>query len=133
LLRRWRKKISSWPEGGAINQEILKSIEHFFSNDLDTRSAILLLRTSEKDGRISDAQKRATFLAADVLLGLDLARQDDVALPEELMMLLNERQQARQTRDWARSDKLRELLLQKGVRVEDGPDGQIWEILSLTD
>jgi cysteinyl-tRNA synthetase len=133
LLRRWRKKISSWPEGGPINQEILKSIEHFFSNDLDTRSAILLLRTSEKDGRISDAQKRATFLAADVLLGLDLARQDDVALPEELMMLLNERQQARQTRDWARSDKLRELLLQKGVRVEDGPDGQIWEILSLTD
>lgn len=133
LVRRWRKKISGWPEGGAINQDIIESIRNSFSNDLDTRSAILLLRAFEKDEKISVDQKRATFIAADELLGLDLARQDEFALPDELMMLLKERQQARQVKDWARSDQLREILLHRGVRIEDGPEGQTWEISSLTD
>lgn len=133
LVRRWRKKISGWPEGGAINQVIIESIRNSFSNDLDTRSAILLLRAFEKDEKIPVDQKRATFVAADELLGLDLSRQDEFALPDELMMLLKERQQARQVKDWARSDQLREILLHKGVRVEDGPEGQKWEIISLTD
>lgn len=129
VVKRWRKKISSWPEGGAIQQEIIKSIRDHFSDDLDTRSAILLLRKFERDSSASDEDKRATFIAADEILGLDLARRDEVALSEELMSLLNEREQARLEKDWARSDQLRERLLSQGVRIEDGPDGQSWELL----
>lgn len=129
LVKRWRKKISSWPEGGHINQEIILSVRNYFSNDLDTQSAILLLRKFEKDSNISDADKRATFIAVDELLGLDLARRAEIALSDELMSLLNEREQARRGKDWARSDQLREHLLNKGIRVEDGPDGQSWELV----
>lgn len=133
MLKRWRKKISSWPHGGAIDQGVLRSVRTHFSDDLDTRSAILLLRTFEKDVHISDRDKRATFIATDELLGLDLARQEENSLSDELLGLLNEREQARLHKDWVRSDQLRAVLLSKGVQVNDGPDGQSWDVISPTD
>lgn len=126
-LKRWRRKIASWPKDGAVDSTVYSAIREFFSNDLDTPAALLLLRKFERDETVSNSSKRATFLALDQLLGLDLEKSTSYALSPEAQTLLAERARARANRDWRESDALRDALLALGVHVTDGPDGQSWE------
>ena len=41
--------------------------------------------------------------------------------------LISEREQAREDKDWTKSDKIRDLLLEKGIILEDTPSGTIWK------
>jgi cysteinyl-tRNA synthetase len=52
------------------------------------------------------------------------------ALPADADELLEQRAKARATRDWATSDRLRQVLAAMGVVVEDTPDGQRWRRVS---
>jgi cysteinyl-tRNA synthetase len=47
-------------------------------------------------------------------------------LPAGAAELLEQRQVARESRDWAASDRLRDELATLGVIVEDTRDGQRW-------
>ena len=46
-----------------------------------------------------------------------------VALPPDVRRLLDERTEARDARNWARADTLRDKLHDLGWQVEDGPQG----------
>ena len=50
-------------------------------------------------------------------------------LTAELKALIEERAQARELKNFKRSDELRTLLKEKGVAVEDGKNGQTWRWL----
>jgi cysteinyl-tRNA synthetase len=53
------------------------------------------------------------------------------ALPvteEEIGRLIAERNQARQEKNWARADEIRNLLLTKSIILEDTPQGTIWKV-----
>jgi cysteinyl-tRNA synthetase len=55
--------------------------------------------------------------------------QTDVDLVDGLVrMLIDIRQEARQARDWARSDAIRDSLAAMGIALEDGPDGTRWRL-----
>ena len=47
-----------------------------------------------------------------------------------LQGILDERQVAREEKDWARADELRNQLAELGIGVEDGPEGARWILLS---
>ena len=51
-----------------------------------------------------------------------------IIVPEAIDLLLSIRQQAKQNKDWATSDKIRDALGALGVVVKDGKDGATWEI-----
>jgi len=65
------------------------------------------------------------------ILGLaDENPSDNSNLVNELMNLLLElRQEARDRKDWATSDRIRERLLKMGIEVKDSKDGPTWKIL----
>ena len=124
-LKRWRTNLESWGESAnrVEDREILSAIER----DLDTPRVLLRLRALEKDSSIPNEVKRSIFLYADSLLGLDLNRKIEVLpLSPDQVALLNERAQARKDKDWKESDRLRDLLADKGIAISDGPDGQSW-------
>lgn len=138
-LKRWRKKISTWqnhnddksdtgPDTGP-DKSVSDQILALFANDLDTSGVMLLLRKIERDETISGRQKRAIFLTADALLGLNLEvpEPERVELRSNEQQLLTERERARANSDWPKSDELRAKLLDLGIRVTDGPAGQSWE------
>ena len=62
---------------------------------------------------------------ASQILGL-FSREKDKKLTPELEALLAERQAARDSKNFKRSDELRDLLKEKGVAVEDTKNGQTW-------
>ncbi len=89
--------------------------------DLDTPRALIRLREVEKDSTIGNQDKRAIFLYADTVLGLDLDRAPEAQeLSHEALELLAAREVARSEKNWAESDRLRDLLTQMGVEVRDG-------------
>ena len=53
-------------------------------------------------------------------------------LDDDLQVLLEERAAARAARDWAASDRLRDVLADRGVAVEDTRDGQRWRRIPQT-
>ena len=54
----------------------------------------------------------------------------DQSLSEEESALLKERETARLSKDWAKSDELRKNLLALGMEVQDTPAGQKWRRIS---
>jgi len=48
--------------------------------------------------------------------------------PEEIRKMVNERRAARVEKDWARADAIRDRLMEKGVILEDGPQGTTWRL-----
>ena len=63
------------------------------------------------------------------LLGLftkhysEVLKEEAVEIPEEIKAIADERFLARQNKDWAKSDELRDLLSQKGYEIKDAKDG----------
>jgi cysteinyl-tRNA synthetase len=69
---------------------------------------------------------KATVDSFDFVLGLGLRDWNPVAseIPESIRVLLDERAQAREAKNWAKADEIRKMLNTRGWRVEDGNDGQ---------
>ncbi len=117
-IERWRSALASWGMGSElkIDQEIFS---HFL-NDLDTPKALIRLRVIEKDATIGALDKRAIFLYADQVLGLDLALPPKIVeVSKEIQSLIDLRTIARGEGNWAESDRLRDQLASLGYKVQD--------------
>ncbi|MDD3108456.1 MAG: cysteine--tRNA ligase [Alistipes sp.] len=64
------------------------------------------------------------------ILGLrdDLARDNSQLLSSVVDLVLELRQQAKASKDWATSDRIRDGLSQAGIKVKDRKDGSDWEV-----
>ncbi|MCI8300238.1 MAG: cysteine--tRNA ligase [Lachnospiraceae bacterium] len=60
------------------------------------------------------------------ILGILLEQKEDI-LDEEIERLIAERQAARKDRNFARADEIREILLNKGIVLEDTREGVKWK------
>ena len=74
-------------------------------------------------------------LGGDVLgLRLDGTAAEGASLTDAglldglVQMLIGVREEARQARDWAKADAIRDRLLEMGVSLEDGPQGTRWRL-----
>ncbi len=129
-LKRWRSSLDSWGDSDEVKFD--NEINSFIMNDLDLPKVIIRLRALEKDSTVGALDKRAIFLYADQVLGLDLARAPEPEVQAELtyeaFQKLEARAAARAAGNWAESDRIRDELARDGIIVRDGKDGQSWEI-----
>ena len=73
---------------------------------------------------IGDADKFATILDYDRVLGLSLDKVDTPPdLPPEIQKLVEERRAARAAKDWTASDRLRDTIQDLGYLVRDTKEG----------
>lgn len=126
-LVRWRALVaaSDGSQASEDGDDFLGELLGYFNDDLNTPSAILALRAMEKNSGLSDAQKSAILRRADLLLGLELSRGKR-ELTVELQELLDRRMEARRSRNFAESDRLRDELRKHGIEVRDTAEGQEW-------
>ena len=130
LLERWRKSYQEWLTEPALHSEDVRAkvdeIAEHFSDDLDTPQAILKLRGIERS-TLQVGEKRALFEALDPLFGLDLLNlRVTKSLPTLAAKLIEERKQARNERDFKKSDEIRDQLTELGIEVRDTAGGQEW-------
>ncbi|HYH74875.1 MAG TPA: cysteine--tRNA ligase [Candidatus Saccharimonadales bacterium] len=105
----------------------LKGMLDAVQDDLNTAEAISYLAAlaNEAEEQGIDAAKLQPLLnVADRLFGLQLADRPDITTAQKA--LLATRQNARDTKDWATSDKLRDELTAQGIGVRDTANGPVW-------
>jgi cysteinyl-tRNA synthetase len=117
--------------------EAKKYRDQFFANinnDLSTPQALATLWEMIKDETLSEEDRYLLLLEFDQVLGLGLESimkntSDNQEIPSEVQTLLDERQKARQARDWPKSDELRGEIAELGFRVLDRELEQVVESL----
>jgi cysteinyl-tRNA synthetase len=123
-LRKWRRMADGIQPG-----ELSPAVVAALADDLNTAGAIAEMH------RLATANDRAGLAASARLLGLltdDLAGWDTVAVADDtgtlIEQLLAARLAARQARDFARADALRDGIAAAGVVIMDNPTGADWRI-----
>jgi len=97
--------------------------------DLDFPRAVTVVWALVGDENVPPPEKAALVRDWDRVLGLGLDAAPAAAeLPAGAAALLDERATARDRRDWAESDRLRDALHDLGLDVTDTKDGQAWQV-----
>ena len=102
---------------GSVAESILNAV----NDNLNSPEAFSIIDTS--DLSMADWQK------VDELFGLNLIA-DSPDVNDDVRSLITERQAARENKDYARSDEIRDQLSKKGITVKDTPDGPVWQYLN---
>lgn len=115
-IKRIKDKLTTFPDDGSVVQTEFNS---YINDDLDTPKALALVSEVLKDENISDADKKATILDFDRVLGLKLNESHAVNITPEVQSLIDERNEARKNKDFAKSDEIREKIEKLGYNLKD--------------
>ncbi len=122
---------------GNVSEEELNAYREKFTNyindDLNMPGAMSVVWEVARNNNKSK-QLAELLLEFDEVLGLDLKNakkyleefeknKNIEEIPEEIKELVEQRKIARQNKDWAKSDELRDLIAQKGYIVKDQKQG----------
>ncbi len=132
-LGRLREGYLKHTEGNEeILQETIKDFEARFLNavndDLNMPVAMSIVWEVVKFPQKSK-QLQKLLLKFDMVLGFNLAnyKEEKQELPEEILELVKQRDDARQNKNWAESDRIRDLLINQGYLVKDTKEGTVLE------
>jgi cysteinyl-tRNA synthetase len=104
---------------GEVSENYLSKFKTFLENDIDLPNAIAVLWEVARDENVSAGSKYATMRKFDEVLGLKLGDNIAIEIPTDILDLANERKAARENKDYAKSDELRDEIATLGYLVED--------------
>ena len=142
-LRDFRSRLSEAKTAPGTNDALheitMRAAEEFeagMDDDLNTSVALAVIHNLTRDVNTAIARKHLQENNKGELLEL-LKRFDSVLnifgeerreiLDAEIQSLIDERQEARRRRDFARSDQIRDELAAQGIILEDTKDGVRWK------
>ena len=119
----------------AAMDELVKRYEAAMEDDLNTADAISiifelvkLINTSVNADTTKEFATKAysTLELLSDILGI-IIKEEKGLLDEEIENLIQERQDARKAKNFARADEIRNLLTEKGIILEDTREGVRWK------
>ena len=138
LVRAYGESLSSDSESGADLSGASERFTAAMDDDFNTRAAMIEVQAVVSSATGSDV---AAWLeghagnvlgllpsSEDVIAGLARADSARAEVADRIEALLAERESARDSKDWARADEIRDEIASMGAVVEDGPDGPTWHL-----
>ena len=109
-----------------VSDEIIADMENRFhqaiNDDMNMPLALSVVweavKYPEKSPKIAQLLKKF-----DTVLGIKIDEVQETKIPQEILDLVEERKQARSDKNWNESDRLRDLIAEKGYIVKDTKDG----------
>ncbi|MFH1732074.1 MAG: cysteine--tRNA ligase [Planctomycetota bacterium] len=141
-IRRLKEFVSNMEQaaGGGENPGVAKLIENAeadfeaaLDDDLNIAGALAHLFDFVRDvnklgvGKADGAKCAALVRKFDAILGVLPAAETEHVLDAEIQKLVDEREAARTSRDFARADAIRDELHAQGIILEDTPGGVRWK------
>ncbi len=129
-LNRLCDYLADWDDPGDLDEGWRRQFLDAISDDLDSARALAVVWEMVRSD-LPSSSKSALLLDFDRVLGLDLNKVErrERDLPSDVVDLINERETARQAKDWAKSDAMRDRLREMGVEIKDTPRGPEWKII----
>jgi len=127
------------PENPDLTQKVAKTLSDFqagLDDDLNTSVALATLFELMKDTNILLESQEVGGVNRDQILGLFSDANQVFAVFEaeepgiedkEIAELIKEREEARRQRDFQRADEIRDLLIARGILLEDTKAGTRWK------
>ncbi len=118
-------------EAEGLNSKFIDSMEDDF-NTADAITAIFeLVKLANSNCSGSSSVEFVTKINEKLtnlcnILGITTKKEEEL-LDDDIEKLIEERQAARKNKDFARSDQIRNLLLEKGIILEDTREGVRWK------
>lgn len=115
--------------------EVLGKFETSMEDDFNTADAIAAVfelvklantNSSTDSTKTFISQMKKKIITLTDVLGLKVEKENEM-LDEEIDSLIAQRQQARKDRDFKRADEIRDILLEKGIVLEDTREGVRWK------
>ncbi len=130
-------------KSGTLHPLVKKEIDQFrttfedrMDDDFDTPEALAALfefikaiyvLNDKSPLSINDAKEILQILQSIDEVFAVIFEGNKETLSKELMELIEEREKAREEKNWEKSDKIRDMLKKKGIVVEDTPQGTVWK------
>ena len=139
LLYECEKTINKWYENyTVINKQVLIPDEYLFPlyDDLNTPGYIANLHKLFEKSQNASIKDKEIFVSACNFVGLlkeskntwNKFKQSKLKISEnEIKQKIDERNNARKSKDYKTADKIRNELLDKGVLIEDKDDKTLWK------
>ncbi len=133
-LDKLRNRIASIPKDGEIQKDKIEEYNSKFineiSNDLNTSNALTITYDLLKDNALTGSTKLELINMFDKVFSLNLIKEKEIdnKLKEYIEEKIKERQIAKEQKDYATSDKIRDELLEKGIILKDTREGTTYEI-----
>lgn len=115
--------------------EVFNKFEASMDDDFNTADAIAAVfelvklantNSSTDSTKAFISQMKKKIITLTDVLGLKVEKENEM-LDEEIDSLIAQRQQARKDRDFKRADEIRDMLLEKGIVLEDTREGVRWK------
>lgn len=121
-LHNLRRKIADIPDHVAKDQHHSEAFLQAINDDLNMPEALAVVWNGVKEGTLS----LETIIHFDKVLGLNLhqPKEAEEPIPASIQKLLEERTSARDSKDFKRSDELRDQIIAEGYTLEDTKEGQ---------
>ena len=142
LMQAWRELASAPQEGRASAQVagIVEAVEEALCDDLNTPIAMAHLFEAVKlinGGGLQEGDRAALKRLFDGVVGGVLGLKDEEAgasgkaekaLEGVMQLVLEDRRKAREEKNWAESDRIRDTLASFGITVKDTKEGATWNL-----
>lgn len=128
-------KIKNIPHDGEVSNidEYTSRFKAALENDLNTSNTLTVLYDVIKDPNLNGTSKRYLIESFDSVLSLDLIKDDNNEIDEELekyiLSKIEERKEAKLNKDYALADSIRDELLSKGIEIKDTREGTTYKVL----
>ncbi|MBE7706180.1 MAG: cysteine--tRNA ligase [Cyanobacteria bacterium SIG30] len=127
-------------KNGKLNEEFINEFKEAMNDDLNTSKALATLFSILKAGDFDTLAYLADALGFDLTnVKKELTKEHLAKIIEELNLdnskdanaimadVIEIRKQARSEKNWALSDKIRDILSESGISLKDSPEGTTWE------
>jgi cysteinyl-tRNA synthetase len=105
-------------------EEVKKLFLEIVNDDFNSARAIAFMWDILRDDKLNNAEKYELVLDFDKVFGLDLDKAEkEVEIPHKVQKLVEEREKAREEKDWEKADELRKKINKEGYSVSDTKEG----------
>ena len=116
-------------KGTKIADECKSDFMSALNDDMNTPRALAVVWDLLKDDEVSSKEKYETLINFDRVLGLDLDKVKKLEVPQDVTELAALREHARNKRDWAEADRIRDEIKKLGFIVKDSKEGSEIRVL----
>lgn len=121
-LDKLRSLFEKREKGGKVSTKFKKQFEAALFDDLNVAEGLATTWAVFKSD-MPVADKQATILDFDRVLGLNLDKWKPVVIPIAVNQLADRREDARKKKDWAEADKMRAAIEKAGFEIKDTAEG----------